>query len=221
MTWLFFDMGWTLVDETGSQEARLRLTRDALATRGISRTVGQLWIICEDASTRFLSSPFMGMLEALGFREDDRRAILAQSPWDHGPLKLYPGVPELLESLHGRYDLGVIANQSAGAEDRLRAWGIRDYFDVVLASAELGLEKPDPRIFECALEQAGCRPADAVMIGDRIDNDIAPANAAGWRTIRVLEGLSRFQVPRTRQESADDTIETLNDLPDALRRIGC
>ena len=50
------------------------------------------------------------------------------------------------------------------------------YIDLLIASAEVGVEKPDRHIFELALERAGCKPEEAAMVGDRLDNDIVPAN---------------------------------------------
>ena len=51
-------------------------------------------------------------------------------------------------------------------------WGIRGRFSIVLASAELGLSKPDSRIFAAAISRAGCAPEGVLMVGDRLDNDI-------------------------------------------------
>ena len=68
--------------------------------------------------------------------------------------KLYPESQEVLQSLHGRYKLGIIANQSEGTEERLVQFGIREYFDVIVSSAEEGVSKPDKRIFELALQRA-------------------------------------------------------------------
>ena len=109
--------------------------------------------------------------------------------------------------------IGVIANQSPGAKARLRGWGLARHIPLCLSSAEAGLEKPDPAIFDLALEFACCRPRQAVMIGDRLDNDIRPAKSLGWRTVRVLQGLGRFQAPRDAAEQPDLTVNTVMDLP--------
>lgn len=53
------------------------------------------------------------------------------------------------------------------------------YIDLVIASAEEGVAKPDLRIFNIALERANCKPEEAIIIGDIIDNDIVPANKIG------------------------------------------
>lgn len=62
------------------------------------------------------------------------------------------------------YRLGVIANQSPGTEDRLLNWGLLKYFDIVLASAEEGISKPDIAIFHRALAAAKCLPDNAVRL---------------------------------------------------------
>ena len=88
-----------------------------------------------------------------------------------------------------------------------------------LCSFELGLEKPDSAIFSLALERAGCAPSEAVMIGDRLDNDIRPARQLGWRTVRVAQGFARLQSPRDSWDEPDLTADSLADVTPAL--IGC
>lgn len=61
----------------------------------------------------------------------------------------------------------------------MRNHGILKYIDLVVASAEEGVAKPDLRIFEIALKRSGCPAEYAVMAGDRIDNDIVPAKKMG------------------------------------------
>lgn len=102
--------------------------------------------------------------------------------------KLYEGVTELLNKLKTRYKLGIIANQSLGTEQRLKEYGIHYFFDVIIASAEVGLEKPNPDIFKLAIKSAGCNPDEAYMVGDRLDNDIEPAGELGMHTIWVRQG---------------------------------
>jgi len=124
----------------------------------------------------------------------------------------YDDAEEVLRTLSSRYRIGVIANQSVGTERRLTNWGLMPFVSICLASAELGLEKPDPAIFRIALARAECAPAEAVMIGDRLDNDIRPARLQGWKTIRILQGIARFQSPRDRFDEADATVAVLTEL---------
>ena len=67
-----------------------------------------------------------------------------------------------------------------------------------------------------ALRHAGCAASKAVMIGDRLDNDIRPARLLGWRTVRVLQGPGRFQSPRDSWDEPDLTVANVTLIPLAL-----
>ena len=108
--------------------------------------------------------------------------------WHSEYEKLYLGTYAVLEKLHQKYKLGIIANQELGTEQRLTNFRIRHFFDVIAASAEENVSKPDQRLFRIALEKANCSPANAYMVGDRLDNDIIPAIALGMKTIWVKQG---------------------------------
>lgn len=174
LTRLFFDLGSTLIDESDCIEYR------------ISELLRQ-----ENAPKREVLEKRMIEIAAqngLPYKQAAAEYGLLTSKWRKDLEKLYDGVPQLLKRLSGRYKLGVIANQSLGTEQRLKKFGIRDYFDVIIASAEAGVSKPDPEIFLLAMRQAGCTPEDCCMIGDRLDNDIEPAGALGMKTIWVRQG---------------------------------
>ena len=96
-----------------------------------------------------------------------------------------PGMPEAVRSLAGRYGLGLIANQLREVLPALDAAGLGRWFRVKAVSEIVGLEKPDPAMFRWALRAAGCRPEEAIMVGDRVDNDIAPARGIGMWTVWV------------------------------------
>ena len=115
-----------------------------------------------------------------------------------------------------KYKLGVIANQSLGTKERLNNWGIGKYFDVVVASAEAGCAKPDLKIFNLALEQAGCKPSEAVMIGDRLDNDIIPAKHFGMKTVWVRQGFAKYLSVSNDIEQPDFIIGSIGDILDIL-----
>ena len=110
------------------------------------------------------------------------------------------------------YRLGVIANQVPGTKARLDAWGIGKHFEVIAASAEAGIAKPDPGIFLHALKLADCRPENAVMVGDRLDNDIRPAKRLGMRTIRIRKGIAALAVPACAEETPDHTVNNLGEI---------
>lgn len=91
-----------------------------------------------------------------------------------------PGAPGLLDALAGRYKLGLITNGYADSQRwRLSACGIAGRFQAVVISDEVGLRKPDPRIFAIALRTLGVRPEEALYVGDSLSDDYAGARNAG------------------------------------------
>ena len=203
INWLFFDMGSTLIDETQSYMGWFRsasqLIGGALSAEEIEKAY---------CAGMIKGNPTIaGQLNAYGFTGNSTNHLY--------PSELdipYPEAEKVLDQLFRTYKLGIIANQNAGSELRLKQYCLRQYFDVIVASAEAGVKKPDPRIFRLALEQANCEPEQAAMIGDRLDNDIFPANALGFTTVRILQGYGRLQVPKSAEYEPDFTVDTLMQL---------
>ena len=129
---------------------------------------------------------------------------------------LYEDASECLKILSTRYKIGIIANQLFGTKERLEKCGILKYIDLVIASAEEGVSKPDRKIFEIALKRSDCKPSNAVMIGDRIDNDIIPAKLIGMHTIWVKQGFGQYWNITQEIEKADCTIHKLMEICDVL-----
>ena len=201
--WIFFDIGGTLADETESLRRRARLTAQMQTSLGTPCTQEELENAMKKAALMG-KSYFAGACELLG--------LSGMVPYDAIGEKLYPDAPAVLKTLSEKYKLGIIANQPLGTEKRLCAYGIRDYFSVILSSEEEGISKPDPTLFIRALHRAGCSPACAVMIGDRPDNDIAPAKALGMHTVRIRQGLGGL-MPVTKESAlADETVDSLTAL---------
>ena len=119
-----------------------------------------------------------------------------------------------MKNLSQNFKLGIIANQVAGTQKRIDNWGIGKYFDVVVASAEAGCEKPDLRIFNMALKQAKCNPNEAVMIGDRLDNDIIPAKKLGMKTVWVRQGFAKYKKVNNESENPTFTVESVSEILD-------
>ena len=83
-----------------------------------------------------------------------------------------PGAVSLLDSLKGKVKLGIITNGFTALQQiRLERTGLRDHFDALVISEEVGVPKPDPRIFDYALAQAGNPDRDRVlMVGDTAES---------------------------------------------------
>ena len=214
--WVFFDLGYTLINEDGAAFGRLQQVCDSLDVLGVKATVEDLVRDLEEASRRFDPSPFVSMLDKLVPDPEHQEFVRKSGRYPKELEEPYPDAKSLLTSLAERYQLGVIANQPDGTEERLRNYGLDSFFSVCLSSTELGIAKPDPEIFRIALAQADCEPQHAVMVGDRIDNDIKPAKALGMQTVRILQGVGRLQKPRTDDERPDLTVKDLAELADVL-----
>jgi putative hydrolase of the HAD superfamily len=101
--------------------------------------------------------------------------------------RLAAGTREALDRLRaGGLRLGVVSNSDGRVEEALVAAGLRDCFDVVLDSALVGVEKPDPAIFRAALAALGVAPAEALYIGDLYDVDVVGARAAGMEAVLLV-----------------------------------
>lgn len=97
-----------------------------------------------------------------------------------GNRRLVPGARELLDALQHQTRMAIITNNSVAEQiEKLRVLDIAHFFEVIVISEEVAVTKPDPRIFDIALERLGAAPHDAVMIGDSFINDVQGAARAG------------------------------------------
>lgn len=100
--------------------------------------------------------------------------------------RLYDDVMPTLRKLRDAgFPMGVISNWEAWLDRLLVDLTIGEFFDVTVVSGTVGIEKPDPRIFELALAEAGVRPEEAVHVGDSPAHDVAGAEAVGIHGILV------------------------------------
>ena len=106
--------------------------------------------------------------------------------------------------------LGAAGNMRSHHEDFLRP-----HVDFVGSSERWGVEKPDAGFFAHVVDEAGV-PADEILyVGDRVDNDVVPARAAGLRAVRIRRG-AHAQVE---SPAGIVTIGSLTELPEALERV--
>ncbi|ADB61773.1 HAD-superfamily hydrolase, subfamily IA, variant 1 [Haloterrigena turkmenica DSM 5511] len=96
-----------------------------------------------------------------------------------------PGAPETIAKLADReIHVGVISDvDDEAGKEMLEQFGVRERFDSITTSEEVGRTKPDPEIFETALAKAGVAPERSLMIGDRYDHDVKGADEMGIRGV--------------------------------------
>ncbi len=100
---------------------------------------------------------------------------------------LYPDALDCLEKRpRARPAVGIVGNQTPALERWAREAALPA--DVISSSESLGVRKPDPRFFGRVVEVAGCAPGEVAYVGDRVDNDVLPAAAAGLVAIHVRRG---------------------------------
>lgn len=195
--WLFFDVGSTLVDESSVYEDRMKKIAELS-----SLTPQQIY---EHAISLYRKNK-------KGDLEIAKQLGIELPKWESQYEKLYTDSEDCLKRLSRNYEIGIIANQPLGTSERLENLGVRKYIDLVIASAEEGVSKPDRCIFEIALERSGCKPENAIMIGDRIDNDIVPAKQLGMKTIWIKQGFGSLWTVMEESEKADIEVNNLSDI---------
>lgn len=199
--WLFFDVGSTIMNEQIAYEHRLR---EMAALTNIS------FEKIYDMAIAYYKQNKKGDLEVA------RKLGVALPKWHKEDEVLYDDAIQCLEALSKKYKIGIIANQSMGTEERLMQHGILKYIHLVVASAEEGVAKPDRRIFEIALERSNCEPTNAIMIGDRIDNDIVPAKQMGMKTIWIKRGFGQYWNMKQEMEKPDFVVNNLTEICNLL-----
>lgn len=151
---------WDMYNRAEISGAVLRMERFRLPLVGAG---------CTDAEARRLSLEMDGdYLGRLGSKQG-----------------LVPGAVELLGHIRGKgYRIGMLSNGFREVQhDKLRSSGIGMYFDCVVLSDDIGINKPDARIYAYACSVSGAAPGGSVMIGDNPQTDIAGALASGWEAV--------------------------------------
>ena len=146
------------------------------------RIYGEGKITKEELNKRRYSHP----LEAVGIHDQelaDRfcREALSRIPTKN---KLIPGAIELLEYLRPKYNLYILSNGFKELQShKMRTAGIDKYFDALILSEDIGVNKPNRELYEYALEKTGSKLEESIMIGDMFDTDIVGAANIGMEQI--------------------------------------
>ena len=199
----FFDLDDTLVDFGKARREGLKALAGELAARIPNHSASQMHEtsarIVEDRTRRGRGMPQTGELrniririwtEVLAFIGAPDLADPEQLVDDHDKLtrrhlELYPDADAAIRWAAERFQVtGIITNGPSDVQwGEVRAVGLEERVDRVIVAGDVGAFKPDPRIFEAALEGLGIPPQSAVFIGNSADHDVAGALQAGWSAI--------------------------------------
>jgi putative hydrolase of the HAD superfamily len=127
-------------------------------------------------------------------------------------VQLFDDVLPTLDAFRGLYVLGLLSNGNSYPE----RCGLEGRFDFVVFSQDYGVEKPDPRLFEVAVEQAGCSGQELLHVGDSLQSDVAGANRAGVRSV----WLNRDGKRNDSEFQVDFEIASLAELVSICKRLG-
>ncbi|HFI0173916.1 TPA: HAD family hydrolase [Streptococcus suis] len=207
--WIFFDLGSTLLDEEVAYRYYIKRCVKKLQLLGIE--------VSEQSYREKIEDYAQQNLDPIGSTWQYFAPTEPRPLWTNEGVRLYPETIDVLEKLSQNYRLGIVANQSSTARELLKEWGLDSYFQVIILSEEVGIRKPDTRIFKLALEGGGIPADKAVYVGDRYDNDILPAKSLGMRTVRILTGFGKYSRENEKWKS-DWIISSLQELPTILEQ---
>ncbi|AZE86540.1 2-haloalkanoic acid dehalogenase [Pseudomonas orientalis] len=125
-------------------------------------------------------------------------------------LTVFPEAEPMLKALRQHFLLGVITNGNADVQ----RVGLADYFHFALRAEDIGIAKPDARLFQEALQRGGVDASAAVHVGDHPGDDIAGAQQAGLRAVWFNPGAKAWEADKR----PDAEIRSLTELPELLRK---
>ena len=211
---ILFDLGFTLINFEGDfhqamKESYLALA-DSLIASGCqinrqgfadkfyevisqyyrNRAVDLIERPIEENLLKTLHYFSMDYLEESVLQEAVKAMYLYTEAW----WKLEPDTHDTLSALHKMgYRLGIISNASNTPDlNRLiDNHNLRQYFEIVVISAEEGIRKPDPRIFSKTLKKLGVKPENAIMVGDTLPADVLGAQNSGLKSVWITRRANR------------------------------
>jgi len=176
---IFFDLDDTLYDLRSYWHGRLSEAFEEVLARYPQFVRDDL--IQQAIAEKVYIEKLPAFLRTLGI-EDERliaeaHALFRQEWFER--LELYYDATQTLQALRPHFKLGLITNgPSQTQRPKIERFRLVDYLDVLIVSEEVGVAKPDPKIFEIALEQLGLVPSQALYVGDSLEFDLPGAAAA-------------------------------------------
>jgi len=161
----------------------LNLTREPVVIKQFWLQLGRDWLVQQQLEPE-LSEGLLEASEQLAYTIPSRL------------FELYPDVRPCLARLKAlQIKLAVVSNWDISLHRVLKLFDLYDYFDLVIASLEEGVEKPDPKLFQIALNGLGISPAEAFHLGDDLVDDMQGAQATGMRVALIDRQTSHCEPP--------------------------
>jgi putative hydrolase of the HAD superfamily len=189
---LFFDCWYTLFQsDLGAELERIAQLLGRPYNRLFMKQFERAFMTQAHADHRLPAADF---LQSLGLRSNPAQIAAIETVLAEGLDRQLPYDDTLatLDHLGSNYRLGLITNSTSQAFERLNAtFNLSARFDIMVTSYAVGVIKPDPAIFQTALSQAKVESADAIMVGDALEDDYQAARHLGLQAI-LLDRRGRY-----------------------------
>ncbi|MBF9140387.1 HAD family hydrolase [Hymenobacter properus] len=224
LTTVLFDLDDTLFDHIATARAALRASAAPLAFfqtvdfEGFYKLYSELLeeyhallmagrCTYEEARLRRferLLAPYWATATAAEFND-----FMRANQWHYSRLRQpVAGALALLQALKPRYRIGIVTNnRTAEQEEKLAFLSMTDFVDALITSEEVGVPKPNPRIFEVALKRLGARPEQTVLVGDNWQADVLGALAVGIRPVWLNRLGTKQALPHVAAISSFEPLE--------------
>ena len=198
---LFFDLDHTLWDfETNSKETLKLIFNESglneqikefssfhMAYKNVNRKLWRMYGVGQLTKEVLRSKRFIDTLSNFNIKDEALAEKLSQDYLDISPYQknLFPGAIKMLDGLKSQnYQMHIITNGFKEVQHiKLREAGLKPYFDIIVCSEEVGVNKPNPLVFNHAMEKAGVLKDKSVMIGDDYHVDYRGALDAGMKAV--------------------------------------
>ena len=232
-TLLYFDGAWDEVIAEARQAMLESLRRDGLRLEDsfLDAFYARMQAYYRERDTEFIERTMQYHLEhalvEAGLANTPAQVVARALEELHNVTQAH-WIPEAdalptLERLQAEgYRMGLVSNAAddPNTQELVDKGGFRPFFEVILSSAAEGIRKPNPRIFQAALDRMGVQAGQAVMVGDTLGADVLGARNAGIYSIWITR---RADTPANRAHAGtirpDATIATLAQLPDFLQTL--
>lgn len=222
---VFFDMDDTLYDTSGFAAIARRAAVKSMVHNGLKCTeeegYGKLMEIVKEKGSNY-DKHFNILVEKINGKPDPLivvNGIITYHNTKFAMLKLEPETFSILLYLKSKgYKVGLITNGKELKQwEKLVRLGMYPFFDDVVTSESVGIEKPDPKIFKIAMERLGVTSGTSLMVGNNFDADILGACNAGMQSMLINSRLSEKQKAKLEELDCLRDVREINNLLDLMK----
>lgn len=244
INWIFFDLDDTLWNfSENSEESLHKLYEISPILRKLFKDIKEFIDIYHKNNSLMWDFYSKGLVSTKELKQERWRRTLAKKQFEvltavceeldttyleilaQGKL-IIPGVKEMLQRLTKKYLIGILSNGFSKTQyQKLHYSGLDRFVTRTIVSEELGINKPNPKIFEYAIEETGAQQP-YLMVGDNPDSDIVGAMRAGWNAIWFNPGGKSFPFSEEelREKGADPErliaiVENTHELERAIEEL--